>query len=215
MSDTTTTQPDLDKARDEKCIPIAREILKDMTTDLVPAEVDGKVDQNPLIMGTLKKSLEADLSISTEVPYLFQLILGVLSGLNAAVQKSSPVLVDDEKYSRITTSVLALVSEANVRMGSVTPEESAADFDPIIVKLNDLFKAENLSFIEIKYVMDSLFQAFNRFQDDFNGNLGKSSEQAEAKLFKIDFMSDLTMKKLNDVLLAPQEGAVPSDPSLL
>ena len=192
---------DLDAARDAKCIPLAREVLKEIVTDLIPAQIEGKMDQNPLILSTLKKSLEADLNITSEVPYIFQLILGVFSGLNKAIHSSTPVAVDEEKYRVITSKVLAIVSEANVKMGNVTPEESKADVDPITVKLNELFKAENLSFIEIKYVMDSLFRAFKQFSESFTGNLTQSSEKAEAKIFGVEFMSDLTMKKLNDVLL--------------
>src|ERR1035437_1377299 len=193
---------DLDAARDAKCIPLAREVLKEIVTDLIPVQVEGKMDQNPLILSTLKKSLEADLNITSEVPYIFQLILGVFSGLNKAIHSSTPVAVDEEKYRVITSKVLAIVSEANVKMGNVTPEESKADFDPITVKLNELFKAENLSFIEIKYVMDSLFRAFKQFSESFTGNLTQSSEKAEAKLFGVEFMSDLGMRRLNEVLIS-------------
>lgn len=197
----TDTQ-DLDKVRDEKCIPIAREILKDMTTDLVGE--NEVADFKPLILKTLKRTLDADLNIAMEVPYLFQLILGVLSGLNGAVHKSSPVKIDDVRYASIVRRLLTMVSDANIKMGAVTPEESAKEFEPLVSKFNDLFSAENLSFVEIKYVMDSIFDSFKSATDLFNKSLEESSQKAEAKLFGVDTMSDLTMGKLNSVLIEPK-----------
>ena len=206
MSDTIppkTDQPDLDKLRDEKCIPIAREVLADMATSLVAEDANDKIDYNPIILKILKKALDNDLNISMEVPYLFQLILGVFSGLNSAVQKTSPVPIDDVKYGAVAKKILSMVSEANVRMGGVTPEETATDFAPIMEKLNAYFKEQNLSFLEIKYVMDNIFQSFTRVNNLFNENLAGNSARAEAKLFGIESMSDLTMRRLNDVLIAP------------
>jgi hypothetical protein len=206
MSDTIppkTDQPDLDKLRDEKCIPIAREVLADMATSLVAEDANDKIDHNPIILKILKKALDNDLNISMEVPYLFQLILGVFSGLNSAVQKTSPVPIDDVKYGAVAKKILSMVSEANVRMGGVTPEETATDFAPIMEKLNAYFKEQNLSFLEIKYVMDNIFQSFTRVNNLFNENLAGNSARAEAKLFGIESMSDLTMRRLNDVLIAP------------
>ena len=206
MSDTIppkTDQPDLDKLRDEKCIPIAREVLADMATSLVAEDANDKIDHNPIILKILKKALDNDLNISMEVPYLFQLILGVFSGLNSAVQKTSPVPIDDVKYGAVAKKILSMVSEANVRMGGVTPEETATDFAPIMEKLNAYFEEQNLSFLEIKYVMDNIFQSFTRVNNLFNENLAGNSARAEAKLFGIESMSDLTMRRLNDVLIAP------------
>ena len=51
--------------------------------------------------------------------------------------------------------------------------------------------------------MDNIFQSFTRVNNLFNENLAGNSARAEAKLFGIESMSDLTMRRLNDVLIAP------------
>lgn len=193
----------LDQLRDEKCFPIVREIFKDVAGELI--QETETPDYNPLILKMLKKTLEADLNITIEVSYVFQVILGMLSGLNSAIQRSSPVKIDDARYASIARRILTIVSDANVRLGSVTVEESKADFEPVVTKVNDLFLAENLSFVEIKYVMDSIFESFKNVNNLFSTNLESSIKRMEAKVLGIGSMDELTMQKLNSVLITPEE----------
>lgn len=193
---------DLEKLRDEKCLPIAQEILNDLATDMIPDDANVKVDYNPILLKILARTFEADTNIATENSYLFQVLLGVFSALNRTVQECTTVPIDDVRYGVISKKILAIVAKAKVRMGAVTPEESIADFAPIKEELNGLFAEEKLSMLEIKYMMDNIFESFNAVQTGFNMNVEQSSRRAEAKLFKLEDMVDLSMKKLDDVLRA-------------
>ena len=195
-----TTQSDLEKIRDEKCIPIARDVLKDIATTLLPPDANVKIDYNPVILKILQRNLENDLNIKIETPYIFQLVLGALSGLNRTVQSCSTVLIDDVRYAALGTKVLGFLAESNIRLTNVTPEEVDADFAPVKEKINTLFAEEKLSMMEVKYIMDNIFEGFKTVQAGFNQSLETSVEKAEAKLLGIEYMSDLTFKKLNDVL---------------
>lgn len=196
----TPVEPDLETLRDEKCIPLARKIITDLGTYMIPEDASQKIDLNPLILRIMQSNLDADTNIATENPYIFQLVLGALAGLNAAVQRCDVPTIDDVRFGKIQKKVLDIVSEANITLGSVTPEESEADFKVVVEQLNVLFKEENLSYIEIKYFMDQIFSLWSQTTDFYNGLVAQQSEKAEAKLFGIEVMSDLTMKKLDEAL---------------
>lgn len=215
MSDTEIKKPkelsEEEKARDAKCIPVARWILNDMAMLMIPENANDKIDFTPIVLKMLGRTLEADMNIATEVSYVPQLILSVLSGLNKAVQECDFTPVDDVRYGKIAKQILSIVAVADIRMNAVTPEESAADFAPVKEQLKALFTAEKLSLLEIKYVMDTfIFNSFTTVNNIFSKSLQDSTERAEAKLFGVESMSDLTMKKLDGVLLnqtAPKEEA--------
>lgn len=193
-------ETDLEKLRDEKCIPVAKAILKDLAQDLIPEDANKKIDFTPAVKNILTKTLEADLNISTENSYIFQLILGVFAALNTTVQACDTVLIDDVRYGAISKKILDIVASADIRMGNVMPEEIVLDFIPVKEQINALFAAEKLSMLEVKYIMDNIFTSFKTVTDMFNHSVQISSEKAEAKMFKVESMSDLTMKRLDEVL---------------
>lgn len=191
---------DLEKARDEKCIPIARSLLADLATDLLPEDANVKVDYNPIALKFLKAMFEADLNITIEVSYIFQLILGVFSGLNKTVQGATAVPTDDVRYAAIGKKVLGFLVGVDIKMNDVKPEDIERDFAPIKVKINELFAEEKLTMVEIKYVMDNIFESFTTVNNMVQKSLEISTARAEAKLFGIGAMDELTMKKLDSVL---------------
>lgn len=192
--------PDLEKLRDEKVFPVARGVFDDMVECLIPEDANDKVDWNPIVLKMLDRSLKADLNMTTETTYMFQLVLGILSGLNTAVQGATTVPIDDVRYGAIGKKILAITAKHNVRMTNVMPEESAADFAPVREEINALFAAEQLSMLEVKYVMDSIFEAFKSVERLYLVNLEQSTKRAEAKLFGVDDMTDLTVGDVDRVL---------------
>lgn len=196
--------PDLDKLRDERCIPIAKDLIKLMATDLIPEGSD-VIDHHVLVKKFLERFLDADLNITSEVPYVPQLILGVLGGLNRTMQSVDFAPIDEARYDSIARKILAVVAEADVRMTDVTPEEVDADFAPVKEKINAILAVEKLNMMEIKYIMDNIFTAFSTVEGFVNLALEKSSANAEAKLFGIADMTDLSMKRLDQVLKARTE----------
>lgn len=200
MQDTTTTE-DLEKLRDEKCEPIARAMFSAIASDMFSTESN----QVELVKKLLTMSLNEDLNITTEVSYIFQLMLGALSGLNKTmsqiVQESFPT--DNERYGKIATQIMTMVSDANVRLTNVKPEDVTQDFGSLKVRIAELCKAEGLSGLEIKYIIQELiFAEFTSVNNLYSSSLEASSEKAEAKLFGIGSMSELTLRRLNEVLLA-------------
>jgi hypothetical protein len=189
---------DLDALRDEKCFPVARTMFNDLVTDMMPLNPNEKVDYTPVLTKLLAHSVDADLNLVTENPYVFQLMLGMLTGLNKTLQECDTVPVDDVRYATIVNKMLAIVAEANVRIGSVTPEETTADFAVVKEKLNALFKEENLSRLEIDYIKDSMFAAFQAVQQGFSSAVDSAVVKVEEKLLGIEAMSDLTMKMIID-----------------
>lgn len=191
---------DLEKVRDDRCIPIARAVMNDMVDQLLPEDANVKIDYDSLIKSILQKNLDADLNITIETPYVFQLILSALAGLNKTVQTCDMLLIDDARYAAIGRKILAAVAVADVRLVNATSEEVDEDFAPVKAKIDAIFTKEKLSMLEVKYIMDNIFSGFETVSNGFARALEKSSERAEAKLFGIESMSDLTMKRLQEVL---------------
>ena len=65
--------PNLEQLRDEKCFPIVKSLLKEISTDLM----NNTDEQKGLALKALSLMLASDLNISTEVSYVPQLILKV------------------------------------------------------------------------------------------------------------------------------------------
>lgn len=199
---------DLEKIRDEKVMPLAREMLKDVALAVGTLNEDQQVDIETVVLKSLSRTLESDLNIVSDIPYLFQLVLGAFTALNKTTQECETESMDDSRYGRVAQKVLSMVCEANITLGDVKQEQTTADFAPIKEKLNDLFKAESLSKIEVRYVMDSIFEAFKQITGLYNRSIEESTEQASAKLFGIETMNDLTIGKLNEVLTKGKQAEV-------
>lgn len=192
---------DLDKARDERVFPVAKDILAYMADMMIPQNGE-ETNYGPLVIKMQKRALEADLNLTTDNPYVFQLLLGVVSGLNSTVLEANTVPIDDTRFGAITKKVLAIVSSADIPLGNFTPDEVKVQFAPVKEKINILFAEEKLSWMEVKYVMDSLLAAFKEVEQIYSINVDKSLQRAEAKAMGVEDMSDITMGKLNDYLLS-------------
>jgi hypothetical protein len=196
--------PNLEALRDERCIPIAYNVIEEMATNFMPEGSNFQtIDARESASKFLGFMLAADLNVATEASYVPQLILGALAGLNLTVQSCDAIPTDDVRYTSIARKILGFVSEAKVQLTNMTPEQTIAAYAPIKEKINALFAEEKLSVLEVKYLMDGIFNSFTALNNTVSVSLEQSTAQAEAKLFGIDAMSDLTLKKVNDVLIAP------------
>lgn len=196
-------EPDADQLRDDKCIPIARAMLIDVSTDLIPADGSQEVDLNPVLVKFLTKALEADLNLTTENPYVIQLQLSILSALNVSVQGATTLPIDETRYARIERALLAIASEADIPLGMQAIEDKGRTLgEEALAKINALFAEEKLTFIEIKYVMDTIFNAFNGLQNAFVGSTELSLKKAEESLWGVKDISDVTMGMLDQKLKA-------------
>lgn len=201
------TSLDLDKARDEKCVPVAREVMAAMAELMIPADANVEVNYNPLATKILQIELDADLNITMEQPYIDQLILGALSGLNKSVQDLvNDFRMDDARYGDIARKILDILVAGNVNLGSVTHEQTEVDFAPIKEQIKALFTEEKFSAVEIKYVMDIIFESFKTVGNLVNVSLAGSMKVAEAKLWGVTDLTDIGLKKLDTVLTDEVQG---------
>lgn len=189
-------QPDLDAQRDVKCVPVARAILNDLAVGLFPE--NGTMDYPALTKQGLERLLEIDANVTTDVPYVYQLILAGLTGLHVAIQAAPTEPMDDVRYSRIARQLISILATANVTLTAKTPDE--AEYAPVKEQVAALIAAEKLTRIEADYVVNNVFAAFNTAQNYAQMTLEGAMKKAEEKLFGIESMTDLGMKKLDEVL---------------
>jgi hypothetical protein len=183
-----------EEIRDEKCFPVTQAILEGMAKNLL--EEDGVKNT---AVATLSLLLEQDLNVTTDVSYIPQLILGALSGVNATVQVCDMAPLDEEKYNNVAKKILGILADTKIKIG-FNPDEVSTVFAGIKDKLSALFLEEKLNSLEVKHIMDNILSAFNAFNNMLASSIEMSSEKATAKLFELDVTSDLTMKKLDEVL---------------
>lgn len=190
------------KARDEKCMPIAQGVLEDMAEVMMPLGEE-TADFNPLLMKTLQRFLDADTNVHMENSYIFQLLLGALSGMGTIIQECAVVPNDDARYGAIGKKMLGILAKSQVKMGTLTPDELKTSFASVKQEFDVLFAEEKLTWLEIKYVSESIFAAFKIFQQTFAEAVEMSIQQMEAKILGLEYMSDLSMKKLDETLQKP------------
>lgn len=188
----------LDAQRDERCIPVVREILKEFSTDLM--NTDG--NYNPVVVKTLSTMLAADLNTTSEVSYISQLLLGVFSSLNQTLQTCDIGENDDAKYDRVTNKILSIISDANVHLVNPSPADVAADFAPIKEDLNKLFAEEKLTKLDVKYIMDNLLNAFTSVNNLVGIQVENAIQRMTEKAVGVESLSDITLKKIDAFLLS-------------
>lgn len=191
---------DLEKLRDDKCFPIVQASFKEFPSTLL---VEGE-KQKELQLKMLSLMLHADLNIAEEVSYVSQSILGVIAGLNRTIQECEMIPTDDERYTAIGNKILEIVASdiGLITLGKVTPEESTNDFSLVKMKLNALFAEEKLTKLEVKYIMDSIFEQYTNLNNAISSSITSSTERMESKILGIESMSDLTLGKLNETLIS-------------
>lgn len=193
-------EKDADQLRDEKCIPVARKMFESVAAKMIPEDANEVVDYNPVLIDLLTEGLAADLNMTTETPYVFQLMLGILSGLNRTVQKATVTPIDDVRYGKIGRKILQITADANVTLGSVTVEQTDADFASALEQINALFAEEKLTMMEVKYIMDNIFESFTAVNNGFSASTEQSFKLAEEKLWKVQDMTDVTMGLMDRVM---------------
>ena len=68
--------------------------------------------------------------------------------------------------------------------------------------MNELFKEENISKLELDYIKDMIFESFTSFNNVLTNSIEEATKRAQRKVFGIEFDSDMTLKKLDEFLLS-------------
>lgn len=194
---------DLDAIRDARVVPVAKGVLQDIAAEMSTADLSKDTDFTQLLIKILHRSLDADLNLTTENPYIFQLILGTFTAFSTVLQKAKITPTDDVRYAKIGREMLVLLAGVDVPMGTkVTPADQEKAIEAIQPQLEAIFEREKLTWLELKYILEGMLQSFKLNEQMFSGNVQRSVEKMEAKILGIDQMTDLSMKKLDDTLKA-------------
>lgn len=191
---------DLDQERDDRVIPVAQGVLEDIAAKDIAA-ADDRSEFTNVIVNILKRALAADLNITTDNSYVFQLVLGAYGAFNQFI--ISCKMADDQnvRYSKIAHELMALFAQAKVPMGmKVKTEEQIAALEPIRSQVEEIFAREMLTKLEVTYILEGLLNAFKVTHQVFDNNLQDAVDRLQAKILQLDSLSDLTMKKLDDTL---------------
>lgn len=198
---TEPAAPDLEALRDEKVVPVARGVLTDMAGEIAATDINAATDLTSVIIKILKRGLAADLNVTTENPYVFQLVLGAYAAFSGTIQKCKVTDTPDARYGKIGGELLTLLANANVPMGTkVIKQEQEAATDALQSQIEDIFARENLTWLEVKYILEGLFRSLKSIEQVYSSNIELSVKRMEAKILGLGDMTDLSMAKLDEML---------------
>ncbi|MBK3666180.1 hypothetical protein JJE66_33785 [Bradyrhizobium diazoefficiens] len=192
--------PDLAKQQTDKVQPVAQGILEDMTTMLIPE--DGvSFNMDALELATIKRFLDADLNITTDVPLAFQYVVSGLTGLSQVLAHCAyPEPHTQVDYAEAARAVLAIIAKANAELGDTAT--AAQSLQAAKADLEALFADKNMSAIDVRYIVNSIMQSFQSLQLGTEKSIEESMSRAQAKAFGVGDVIDVTMGKLDAFLNA-------------
>lgn len=194
---------DLEALRDEKVIPVVRGVLTDMAGEIASTEINANTDFTSLLTKVLQRGLNADLNLTTENPYVFQLVLSVYGAFSSVVQGCKVADTPDERYGSIGRELLTLMASVEVPLGGkTTPDAQATALKVLQPQIEEIFARENLTWLEVKYIMEGLFRSLKATEQLYSSNVERCLKTMEAKILGIEDMTDLSMKKLDQTLQA-------------
>ncbi len=205
MEGTNTVPPevDLETLRDARVVPVAQAVLVDMAGEIASTDVNADTDFTSVLVKVIQHALAADLNLTTENPYLFQLILGAYGAFSTVVQKCKVADAQDLRYGNIGREMMGLLAGANVPMGTkITSDEQIKALEVIQPQLEAVFARENLTWLEVKYILEGLFRSLKATEQLYTNNIGRSVDRMECKILGIEDKTDLSMKKLDATLQA-------------
>jgi hypothetical protein len=206
---------DLDKERDDRVIPVAQGVLEAIAGQNVAVDVNDKSEFTNLIITILKSALAADLNLTTDNPYIFQLVLGVFGAFNQVVMTSKMSDMPGARYSLIAHEMMGLLAEAKVPMGmGVKTEDQVAAIRTIQPQLEEIFAREMLTSLEVRHILEGLMNALKVTEQSYSDSVQQGVERMETKILRIDSMTDLTMKQLDAALTANIEDLLKPEPAV-
>lgn len=204
--------PDLEAERDTRVLPVAQGVLEDMAGQATAVDVNDRSEFTGVIVKILKRSLAADLNVTMDTSYVFQLVLSAFGAFNKVVQSAKMADPQTERYAKIAHEMMTLLAGANVPMGmSVKSEDQVAALQSIKPQLEEIFAREALTSLEVTYILEGLMNALKVTEQVYSQNLNSSLQRMEAKLLQIDDMTDLTMTKLDWALSTQIEEILKTD----
>lgn len=192
---------DLDKERDDRVIPVAQGVIEDLAGQTASLDINDKSEFTNVIIKILNRSLDADLNLVTDNPYVWQLIIGAFGAFTQVVMDSKMADSQDARYSKIAHEIMSLLAGAKVPMGmNVKTQDQVDALQSIKPQLEEIFAREMLTRLEVTHILEGLMNAMKVTNQVFENNVRNAVDRMEAKILQIDDMSDLTMRKLDTTL---------------
>jgi hypothetical protein len=189
---------DLDAEQDARCAPVAQGILEDMANS---ESVSDKSQFAQVIMGVLKRALDANLNVAMDNPFVFQILLKAVGAFNNAITATKMTPLDDARYGRIAHELLKVFASAHVPMGNkVTEDQIKEALAAVQPQFDAIFEREKLNTLEVRYILEGVLKTTQTLQGFFTRSIEESVDRMEEKILQIGHKTELTMGKLDDIL---------------
>lgn len=190
--------PNLEQERDARVLPVVQGVIEDLSGIDTAVKVNDRSEFTNVLISIIKRALAADLNLTTDNPYVFQLVLGAFGAFNQFVMSCKTVDSEDLRFSKIAHEIMVLFSGAKIPFGmTVKTEDQVTALESIRPQMEEIFAREMLTKLEITYILEGLLNAVKVTEQVFSQNVEDSVKRAEAKILQIPDMMDLTMTKLD------------------
>lgn len=197
----TPPGPDLEAARDARVIPVTQGVLEDIAGLNAISDMKDKSEFTNLVINVIKRALDADLNVASDNPYVFQLALGAFGAFNQFVMSCKMAESQDVRYSTIAHELMSLFVGAKVPMGmNVKTEEQVAALEPIRSQIEEIFARESLTNLEVSFILEGLLNALKITHQTFSDHIQQATDRMESKILQLEYVSDLSMRKLDDTI---------------
>lgn len=192
---------DLDAERDIRVIPVAQGVLKDLAGQSAALDINDRSEFTNVIAKIVNRFIDADLNVTMDNPYVWQLIISIFAAFMQVVMESKMAEPQDERYSKIAHEMMALIAGVTVPIGmGVKTEDQVAALQSIKPQLEEIFAREMLTRLEVMHIMEGLMNAMKVTNQTVERHVQDGVERMEAKILKLNDLSELTMGKLDTTL---------------
>lgn len=109
----------------------------------------------------------------------------------------------DQKCEPVAQEIIQIIAKANPSVKDMSKDWEVVikEYGPIQVQINRLMKERGLTISEVNYTWSIVQQVVDAVKRLSNESIQKAYELAEAKLFKVDNLSDVSLQDVDNILI--------------
>lgn len=109
----------------------------------------------------------------------------------------------DQKCEPVAQEIIQIIARANPSVKDMSKEwdKVIKEYGPIQVQVNRMMKEKGLTISEVNYTWSIVQQVIDAVKRLSNESIQRAYELAEAKLFKVENLSDVSLQDVDNILI--------------
>jgi ribosome maturation protein Sdo1 len=107
----------------------------------------------------------------------------------------------DNKCEPVAREIIQIIARHNLDPKNVNHEEKIKIYGPLQVEINQLMKEKELTISEVNYTWSIVQVVLDNIKSLSVNSIQMAFDHLESKVFGVDNMNDITLQKIDDMLL--------------